>query len=1033
MNIYLVVKKRFFSKLGFLLVVAGLMFGGVEVGAQGTTAPVAPEGWKVAPLEDTYDRYIGSGDDMGGSTEKTPFNYLRGRQIYGSTGDQGKKELVDDNNFPYVGAGLNQKLGTQYKTDNIYSITTKVGGSNVTNYYASGAEFPDKQDRLIAKATKDGVIIPPQPLKKLTANQSEDAITDMSTEAGFNNWYDRTHDLKEGSTSSGLRNSDSSLGNRNRITQERDTAADEAKKIQDQIDAIDQASNGRDLTSQEQAQRDSLLSQRDNLVSQQELLERQRIRTTAAAQGDNINIGQACEGFKWLHNLDCWTATLATLFNIGMNLVAYALNVVGILFDYSIELAVNSAEFIQRIGVVDPTWTFVRDLLNMTFIFVLLWIAVHIILQKGSYTIKGDVVRVIVVAILINFSLFAAKAMVDGSNIVTLQLYQATKSDGTTALQSTNPSTISSRIMNTLGLASIYNFSDITGNATKTVEGCGDAHGAIIKVAIFGSIFMIIIGLAFLMVGILFFVRMANIVFLFITSPLWVWGHIMDQGVFATLKNNWWKRMMYVIRFPVVFMLFMFVAMFVFTKLFGISNGLNFLTLFCTADNQNMMTQLPLILNFCLVIWVILAAVKYSAKNTEGSFGSSITNKFKSLAEMSSIGLAKKLGNKVRDTGSKAGSMAMEGLKQAPKAALYTAGQLGKGTIRGLGGFKNLNKLGSTIAANGNAPAFVRNAAANLANRTKDPTLFGKTKKQWKEARNKWWAGNGAEDATNTAIAAETAITAPKYKEKGYENENEAAFRDRVTAFAKAKAKIYLDERILAHADPENSGKSHEEGLTEQAMQGVVAETDAAGNVTYRFNQGKMRDHLNNVYTAHAEGGRLAASMRHPKSRMMSNGKFKAREAAFKTQLASRAKEVSSLEKLKDDLAKAEANLQKHPEKLADLENLIKTDPAKLKGIISVASVNALTREIEKLKGTAVTGGLIKMYENNLQAEKAKPTPDPRVIDLMQTALDEASIKLEKKEASLKGIKDGAIKNRGNIKTKIEELKEKIKEAEKKG
>ena len=58
-----------------------------------------------------------------------------------------------------------------------------------------------------------------------------------------------------------------------------------------------------------------------------------------------------------------------------------------------------------------------RDLANMFFIFILLYIAIATILEIAAYNAKALLARLIIVALLLNFSLFFTRVIIDASNI----------------------------------------------------------------------------------------------------------------------------------------------------------------------------------------------------------------------------------------------------------------------------------------------------------------------------------------------------------------------------------------------------------------------------------------------------------------------------------------------------------------------------------------------------------------------------------------------------------------------------------------
>ncbi len=85
---------------------------------------------------------------------------------------------------------------------------------------------------------------------------------------------------------------------------------------------------------------------------------------------------------------------------------------------------VNVSENYNNLPAINEAWKVIRDIANMAFIFVLLYAAIQQILGIGK-DVKGLIVRVIVVAVLINFSLFFTKFIIDMSNILALTFYDA--------------------------------------------------------------------------------------------------------------------------------------------------------------------------------------------------------------------------------------------------------------------------------------------------------------------------------------------------------------------------------------------------------------------------------------------------------------------------------------------------------------------------------------------------------------------------------------------------------------------------------
>ena len=72
---------------------------------------------------------------------------------------------------------------------------------------------------------------------------------------------------------------------------------------------------------------------------------------------------------------------------------------------------------------ISAGWMIVRDLSNIFFILILLYIAIKIILDLGGHDVKKMITKVIILALLINFSMFFTEVVIDTSNILALVFY----------------------------------------------------------------------------------------------------------------------------------------------------------------------------------------------------------------------------------------------------------------------------------------------------------------------------------------------------------------------------------------------------------------------------------------------------------------------------------------------------------------------------------------------------------------------------------------------------------------------------------
>ena len=66
-------------------------------------------------------------------------------------------------------------------------------------------------------------------------------------------------------------------------------------------------------------------------------------------------------------------------------------------------------------GAIDNTWKIIRDLSNLAFIFGFIYLGIRTIIDPASASVKRTLTQIIIAALLINFSLYIVKAIIDFS------------------------------------------------------------------------------------------------------------------------------------------------------------------------------------------------------------------------------------------------------------------------------------------------------------------------------------------------------------------------------------------------------------------------------------------------------------------------------------------------------------------------------------------------------------------------------------------------------------------------------------------
>jgi hypothetical protein len=170
---------------------------------------------------------------------------------------------------------------------------------------------------------------------------------------------------------------------------------------------------------------------------------------------------------------------------------------------------------------ISMAWGTLRDVANMFFIFVLIFAALKSMFDLDFGNANKTIRNVIIVALLINFSLFFSKVVIDASNVVALGFYRAISQANTATFQASGELNV--------GIGSPARFEGISGGYMRLL-GLQTFYGAsilnnlniqsVIVVSVMGSIFMLVASVIFLISGVMFIARFVILIFLMILSPL---------------------------------------------------------------------------------------------------------------------------------------------------------------------------------------------------------------------------------------------------------------------------------------------------------------------------------------------------------------------------------------------------------------------------------------------------------------------------------------------------------------------------------
>lgn len=281
--------------------------------------------------------------------------------------------------------------------------------------------------------------------------------------------------------------------------------------------------------------------------------------TGTDGQVDNV---RASEGGGNVSFCNIWIVggicnLVLTLIMAPVGLASFLLFLAGAFLDFILKFTVvDMARNVGDLSGINVAWGVIRDLVNLSFIFILLYAAIKTILGDNGL-IKRTIVGVVIAAILVNFSLFFAKIIIDASNLTALTFHNAIVSScGSGAINaSSTTQSLSTCFMNPMGLTTIYNPSDKDNFLTSL----GNNFWKALVISAGSTIFILITTFVFLAVGIMFLMRFVSIIILFILSPIAVMGALIPQLQAQTKK--WWSNITDQALFAPAFMLMSWVTL----------------------------------------------------------------------------------------------------------------------------------------------------------------------------------------------------------------------------------------------------------------------------------------------------------------------------------------------------------------------------------------------------------------------------------------------------------------------------------------
>ncbi len=202
-----------------------------------------------------------------------------------------------------------------------------------------------------------------------------------------------------------------------------------------------------------------------------------------------------------------------------LTFVGWLLIIPGVMLDALLKVE-NNALYLDSTAVRE-VWVMVRDFLNLFFIFTLLFSAFATIFQIEKYHIKKIIVKIIIMALLVNFSFPIARFFIDISNVMMYWLLN-------NIFGGSEGASIAATLASSSGLKDLL-----------IPERAAEYQVPYLIAAI---IFTFIFGITLMMIAVLFLVRLIVLSVLVMFSPVGFVGYVFPDT--AKYAKQWWDMLL---------------------------------------------------------------------------------------------------------------------------------------------------------------------------------------------------------------------------------------------------------------------------------------------------------------------------------------------------------------------------------------------------------------------------------------------------------------------------------------------------------
>ncbi len=250
--------------------------------------------------------------------------------------------------------------------------------------------------------------------------------------------------------------------------------------------------------------------------------------------------------------LAIWTSSLMLSFGGAI------LRLAGAVFDFGVNHVIIDFKNTlsgSLIDIINSGWTFFRDLANILIIGIFVFIAISLILGLKEYGQKKLVARVLLIAVLMNFSLLFTKIVIDASNFVAFAIYTQTAGAGGAQTFS-----VADKVLAPLHITGTWDTSKLAATVAGQASGGAGAFKAF-AFGVFGFLILTVLAAVIFYGAFLILARAIMFIFLMLTAPIAYATYLAPHFEASEFGwTNWWKSLINNAAFAPLLMVFLSVS-----------------------------------------------------------------------------------------------------------------------------------------------------------------------------------------------------------------------------------------------------------------------------------------------------------------------------------------------------------------------------------------------------------------------------------------------------------------------------------------